>query len=264
MNQQSKKFGYSAKVIPKGFDLTHFKPDLNTLTLRRQLKLENKKILLTVCRLDPRKNIETLIKAMNLLIHKFEEKNIELLVIGDGIEKNHLESLIQKLKLDNCIRLLGSLPNMGKELPLYYAMSDLFILPTLYEGFGIVFIEAMACGLPVITTDRGSNPEIVGNDGILIKAKDSKLLAKTIADTLHDKTLLKELRAKGLKKAFSFSWSTIWPQYEKYYLQTSSLKCSTLSCKLITTYYILYDTVQLFWNLLMSMTIINKLRYKEN
>src|SRR6185369_15404124 len=116
-----------------------------------------KKVILTVCRLDPRKNLITLVNAANIIVNQMHHKDFLFILVGDGVERPYLEENVQKLHLGDYVKFAGAVANTGDLLPKYYAMADLFVLPTLYEGFGWVFLEAMACKLPIITTTAGSN-----------------------------------------------------------------------------------------------------------
>lgn len=243
MNAQCQKMGYTADVLPKGFDLTRFRPGLPVDDLRAQLGVTGKKVVLTVCRLDPRKNLETLIRAANELINKKMFRDIVFIIVGDGVERVFLEQLVQNYKLQAYIKFIGSLPNTGSELPLYYNLADLFVLPTTHEGFGWVYLEAMACGLPILTTNVSSNPEVVGGVGTLIEPKNPKLLASRMFSLLQNSAQLEEMRIKGLDKAASYSWSALMPKYESYYEQTSLKKAAKL--RLRTLLFLMMDSVKI-------------------
>lgn len=105
----------------------------------------------------------------------------------------------------------------GDELPIFYNASDVFVYPSLYEGFGLPPLEAMSCGTPVITTNITSIPEVVENGGMLIDPYNEDELANTLEDLLNDESLRKNLSEKGLKQASKFSWeNTAKKTYEFY------------------------------------------------
>lgn len=232
MNDQCKKYGYSAEIMPKGIDLQKFSPNIDFHALYEKEKLEGKFVVLTVARLDPRKNLITVIQAADELVNKKGAKDIVFYIIGDGVEKSMLEESITRFKLESYVKLLGSIQNSDPIFAKYYAMANVFVLPTLYEGFGWVFLEAMASGVPIITTRVGSNAEVVGDVGVVIEPKNPGLLAKAVLDTLNDKTLLGEMKKLGLEKAKSYSWENVMPKYEKYYAGVSKKKCNELGCKM--------------------------------
>ncbi len=243
MNEQSKKYGYSARVISKGIDLERFNPHLEVDELAEKYKRnEDTKVLLTVCRLDPRKNLITLIEAMHILVNVRRIRNIKLLIVGDGVERKFLEDKAFMYKLKDYVRFIGEISNVNPILPKYYVLADLFVLPTLYEGFGWVYLEAMACGTPILTTNCGSNPEVVGETGVMLEPRDPELLAETIEKLLDDPVVLSELSNRGLEKARAMPWEKIIKKYEEYYTQTSVKKCEKFTCRLMVLGYLLIDS----------------------
>ncbi|MFA5792115.1 MAG: glycosyltransferase [Candidatus Paceibacterota bacterium] len=245
MNDQCKKYRYSAEIIPKGIDLTRFSPDIDSYDLYRAKGINGKSVVLTVARLDPRKNLISLIKAVDEIVNRKGIKNIVFYIIGDGIEKEMLEERIKEYKLEAYVKLEGAVENSDPVFAKYYAMSSLFVLPTLYEGFGWVYLEAMASGLPIITTKVGSNPEIVGDVGVLIEPKNPCLLADTIVNTLNDKSKLLEMKKKGLEKVKNYSWEAIMEKCENYYQEISKKKCDDLDCKVKVLGYVIIDMVEI-------------------
>lgn len=271
MAKQCEKYGFSPTIIPKGFDKDHFKvldknkclSEIQNLADFEEFSLRERFIILTVCRLDPRKNLETLVRAANLLVNKFRyksSKSFSFLIVGDGVEKHHLERLVKNYKLEETIKFLGSVPNRSHLLPKLYNASDLFVLPTLYEGFGWVFVEAMMCGLPILTTTCGSNAEVVGEVGELIEPKNPELLAKKILALSEDQKRLVDMRALGLKKSSEYSWSETIELYEKYFLKVCAREkgfLSTISQKIKTAGF-------LFTDLFFLVSYFLKDLFKEN
>lgn len=264
MNEQSIKMGYSAAVIPKGFEFDKFNPNLDVRDLVEKHKTnQNEKILLAVCRLDPRKNLITLIEAMDILVNRENLNDIKLLIVGDGVERQFLENSVARYGLKEKVEFLGKIPNKDPLLPKYYVLADLFVLPTLYEGFGWVYFEAMACGTPVLTTKAGSNLEVVGEDGVLVEPKNPEILAKAIVKTVYNDKLLHDLRQKGLKKATSIPWEKQIKKYEAYYRAVSEKKCNSIACRLTVLGYIVMDVFSIAKNVL-SGTIFNKESKKDS
>ena len=146
-------------VIPGGADSARFQPVSDPALCRKKLGLPlDRRILISVRRLAPRMGLDNLIRAIPALIHRYPD--ILLLIGGTGPEEARLKGIIQNLKLEHSVRMLGFIPE--EDLAAYYQAADLFVLPTLsLEGFGLVTTEALACGLPVIGTPVGATPEIL-------------------------------------------------------------------------------------------------------
>ena len=118
-------------------------------------KNKKEKIILTVSRLVEKNGVEDLIKSIKIL----NQENIKLTIIGDGLLRNKLENLAQELNLVDKVKFLGDLPN--QEALKYYSIADVFCRPSLSEGFGISFVEAMAAEVPVIATPVGGIPDFL-------------------------------------------------------------------------------------------------------
>ena len=107
------------------------------------------------------------------------------------------------------------------ELPAWYNAADLFVYPSLYEGFGLPPLEAMACGCPVITSNTSSLPEVVGDAGIMVDPHDVDALADAMERVLTDESLREDMRRRGLERAKRFSWQRsareMWDIYEEVY-----------------------------------------------
>ena len=146
-------------VNPGGVDLERFNPCLDRDKLKTQFSLpEGKTHLLTVRNLEPRMGLDNLLKCMVHL--KNQKVEVYLTLGGEGVERKKLEQLIAELKLDKDVTMTGFIP--PDLLPKYYAAADFFILPTRYlEGFGLVTLESMACGTPVLGTPVGATKEIL-------------------------------------------------------------------------------------------------------
>lgn len=110
----------------------------------------------------------------------------------------------ERLDVGESVRFLPGVSEA--ELPALYAGAELFVYPSLYEGFGLPPLEAMACGAPVVCGDRSSLPEVVGDAALLTDVRDPKALASAIGRALADQALREWLRAAGLRRAASFSW----------------------------------------------------------
>ena len=190
-------------VAYDGVDST-FKP-LNKKKCKEKLEKYGIKdsFLLFVSTLEAKKNIPTALKAYALLKqngvkHKF------VLVGKKGYGYGKIADTISELELENDVIMPGYAPL--EELPLFYNAADAFVLPSLYEGFGIPAVEAMKCGCPVVASNAGALPEIVGKAGKLVNALDAKGYASAIKEILENKKTAAEMKKKGLKNSERFSW----------------------------------------------------------
>jgi glycosyltransferase involved in cell wall biosynthesis len=117
---------------------------------------------------------------------------------------NEIFQQITKLKLTDRVRFAENLPN--EDLIALYNASALFVLPSFYEGFGLPVLEAMACGTPVVCSERGSLKEIAGDAALLIHPDDLEGLADAMAHALEDETLRAQMRERGFANVTRFSW----------------------------------------------------------
>ncbi len=209
----SQNYGYKPLLIPVGVDMERFNDSIDDTKITEKYTRNSEKLILTVCRLEPRKDIPTLISAAKIISKK--DPRVKFVIVGEGISKKGIEKLIKELSLTDKVILVGEVSD--EELPQYYRACDLFVLPTLYEGFGIVFLEAMASGIPIISTNVGAIPEVVGDCGILIPPRCPKILAENILEIITNDQLRKELIAKGLERAKKYDWTRLILEYEKAY-----------------------------------------------
>ena len=146
--------------IPGGADLRRFHPAGDRACVRRELGLpEAGGLLLTVRNLEPRMGLDHLVHAFKALSRR--RPGVALVVGGEGPLRGQLESLVRTLGLGSRVRFVGFIPD--EELPRYYQAADLFILPSVQlEGFGLVTVESLACGTPVLGSRVGATPEILG------------------------------------------------------------------------------------------------------
>ena len=155
------------EVIPGGVDIERFHPDRDRTAVRKQLDWPTDRFILwTVRNLVPRMGLENLVHAMALVAPKV--KDALLVIGGEGMLRPSLEALVRELGLEQSVRLLGFVPEA--QLARCYQAADLFILPTVQlEGFGLVTLEALSSGLPVLGTRVGATPEILEKlDGTLL------------------------------------------------------------------------------------------------
>lgn len=174
------------------------------------------KFILYVGTLEPRKNIPNLLRAFAVV----KRGNIphKLVLVGAaGWKYDEIFKVIEDLGIQGDVILPGYVPD--EDLVLLYNFADLFVYPSLYEGFGLPPLEAMACGTPVVTSNRSSLPEVVGDAALLVDPSDVEALADAIENVLVDQDLRNKLAKKALDRAQLFSWEKTaqqtWSVYEK-------------------------------------------------
>jgi glycosyltransferase involved in cell wall biosynthesis len=158
---------------------------------------------------DLRKNIPEFLKAYREMIEKNEIRDINLVLAGEDRSKfSHLftdvKKEIENLKLEDNVRLIGFIDQ--EDLPAVYRHSECFVLPTLYEGFGLMALEAMACGTPSAVSKTSSLPEVCGNAVIYFNPYDAEEMARVMNKILRNGKLRSLLSEKGKERAKKFSW----------------------------------------------------------
>jgi len=152
----------------------------------------------------PHKNLERLIIAFDL-VRKRGLDHLKLVLIGDEISRYaSLRRAVHQHQLHKYVRFLGYLPE--ETLAVMYRLAGVFAFPSLYEGFGLPPLEAMASGTPVVTSNVSSLPEVAGDAAILVDPHDPQAIADGISRLLTDEKLRRDLRMKGLARARQFSW----------------------------------------------------------
>lgn len=194
-------------TIYNGIDVEEWKHKLSKVsfaehdnTRRDNLKsVTDETVFLTIAALHPRKGLIYLIEAFAKVIKKYPK--VKLVIIGEGPQKDELQELIKNLKLDHNIVLQGYCENVES----YLLRSDIFVLSSIKEAFGLVLLEAMVAGLPLIATAVGGIPEIVTSErnGLLVPAKDSEALAQAmmwLLDHPHKKQEMSMYNKEDVKK----------------------------------------------------------------
>lgn len=154
--------------------------------------------------LEPRKNLDTLLEAYALWCQAQPSAPALVIAGAKGWYFQHVFASVERLELSQRVHFAGYVPIA--ELPAWYGAADLFVYPSQYEGFGLPVLEAMACGTPVITSDRSSLPEVVGEAGCLVPPDDASQLAKSLRQVWNDGDLRQAMRESGLARAAQFSW----------------------------------------------------------
>lgn len=175
-----------------GIDTDYFQfVSSERFSLRHKYGLGHKKVFIGIGRFHEAKDYPNLLEAFSNLLEK--ESNAYLLIIGDGALRSDIEQLVIDKKLSESVTLLG----IRHDIPYLLSAADIFVLPSAWEGFGLVVAEAMACERIVVATDSGGVAEVLGGDGFLVSPKNSDALAAA----MHKAVLLNDDEAKALGKA---------------------------------------------------------------
>lgn len=184
----------------------HFKPTPDPTALQRVRHKYNvpDPFILHVATIEPRKNLIRLLDACQTLLIDYPA--LKLVFIG---KKGWLyEAFFQHIKdlgLEDRVVFPGYVDEA--DLPIFYQLAEVFVFPSLYEGFGLPPLEAMACGAPVVSSNSSSLPEVVGDAGLLVEPTDTAALAQAIRRVLADADLRADLKQRALAQAAKFSWA---------------------------------------------------------
>ncbi|MDB9521663.1 glycosyltransferase family 1 protein [Dolichospermum circinale CS-1225] len=213
-------------IIPCGTDIQQF-GSVTREAARTRLEIDPEaKVVLYVGRFDPRKGIETLVRAVGE--SKFyESKQLQLIIGGgctpgntDAKERDRIAGIVNELGMDECTSLPGCLSR--EILPAYYAAADVCVVPSHYEPFGLVAIEAMACGTPVVASDVGGLQFTVVNEetGLLVPPQNVPAFNHAIDQILSHPQWQQELGKAAKKRVIDkFSWHGVASQLDKLYTQ---------------------------------------------
>ena len=183
-----------------------FQPVRNPETLervRRRYRLADR-FILYVGTIEPRKNLPKLIEGFAKR-RQSGDLSHQLVCVGPyGWLSRNLEDLIERLQIEDAIRFTGYVP--FEDLPALYSLAEMFVFPSLYEGFGLPIIEAMACGTPVVTGHVAALTEVAGGAVEQVERLDAEALGSAIVGLATNRERREELAALGLKRARMFSW----------------------------------------------------------
>lgn len=207
------------QVVYNGVDVQWFNPKNSGEGILKDLVgAEGKKIVLTVCRLVEQKGLDYLLESIPLVDKQLKGK-AHFVLLGRGPMLSHLQNKAKALGVEGKISFLAERFS-EKNLAALYAACDCFVLPSLWEPFGIVVVEAMATGKPVIGTDIGGIPEIIEHDknGFLVQPRDARALAERISFVLENPKAARKMGAEGRKIAVKkFTWDETAKSYERFY-----------------------------------------------
>jgi glycosyltransferase involved in cell wall biosynthesis len=187
-------------VVPLGVGAPVHATRMPEVDVRRQLKLGDRRVLLSLSAKRPHKNIEALLDALASM----PERPV-LVIAGYPTAHEHtLQERARALGLEDDVRWVGWLD--PAELEGLWALSSAFVFPSLYEGFGLPVLEAMARGVPVACSNASSLPEVAGDAALLFDPREPAQIAATLQELLTDAQLVARLRQAGTDRAAQFTW----------------------------------------------------------
>jgi phosphatidylinositol alpha-1,6-mannosyltransferase len=200
-------------IVPYGVDVDQFSPARRDTRVRRELGLTDEHFLLfTVQRLAPVKRVDVLIRTMSEVVAR--DPRVVLLIGGQGKEEARLRQLRDELELKDNVRFAGYIES--DRLPEYFASSDAFAFHSQVETFGIVFVQAMASGLPIVAANTSCVPDVLTADnGFLVTAFDTSAFADAVLTLAGDRALARRIGDNNRRRAVSeFDWDLITARYE--------------------------------------------------
>lgn len=194
------------EIVPNGVNFINYQLSIKNYELRKQLGIyDNEKIIITVSRLVEKNGVGDIIEAMRYLPEK-----VKLLIIGDGKLEENYKLQIANYKLDGRVIMLGAIKN--EEVSQYLAIADVFVRPSLAEGQGIAFLEAMAAGVPVIATPVGGIVDFLrhGQTGLFCQVHNPKSIAEKIKILLENKELAEAIKVNAKKLVIeNYDWNLL-------------------------------------------------------
>ncbi len=189
-------------------------------TERRKTGLPERFVLF-VGTLEPRKNLARLVQAFAALNEQRQEPPVHLLIAGRrGWMYEDVFAAIERFQVGQWVRTLDFVND--KDLPTLYNLACALAYPSIYEGFGLPVLEAMACGTPVLTADNSSLPEVAGDAAVLVQAESINSITAGLARIIYDEALRAHLRVAGLERARLFTWERAAQQVLDYYKEIES------------------------------------------
>jgi len=214
-NEIQKNYEKNIIILPNGVDFKKFL-NFSKQTIRDKFKINpGEKIIVFVGSLRPVKGVEYLIEAFNIIKNKAPAT--KLFLVGDGEKKQSLEDLVRKNNLEKQVNFIGQVQN--DDIPEYMAIADIFVLPSLSEGFPGVILESMASGLSVVATKVGGLPELIkdGENGFLVEPKNPEQISEKVLLLLEDDKLREKISNNNKEKVKRYSWENVIDKIEKIY-----------------------------------------------
>jgi glycosyltransferase involved in cell wall biosynthesis len=179
-------YGISKEIYdPRNINQNEF------VKLKKEFKIKDEFIVGTVARLHPQKSLHTLIKAFKLFSKQVT--NSKLFIVGEGHLEDDLKKLTSELGLNEKVIFTGK----RSEIPVFYKILDVFVLSSIYEGLGLVLLEAMAAEKPIIGTNAGAIPDIISNCGIIVDKENPQAISKELKKLFNNPELVSKMIQKG-------------------------------------------------------------------
>jgi len=218
--KSEKRYKRKCKVIYYGVDIKDLYQNVRN-RIRERLQIKNEEnLILFISILYKFKDPITLVNAIPRVVKICN--NVKFLIIGGGEMYDEILYRIKELRMEKYVITMKFVEDVGE----YYSAADIFVMPSPRESFGLVCLEAMAYGLPVIAANGGAAPEVVGDAGLLFEPKNSEDLANKIIELINNKKLYKKLKGKGLKRVKQFTWDRAAMKYYELYKKTLEMKDS--------------------------------------
>ena len=195
------------RVVHNGYNSALYKQsqDLKNIEMVRAKYGLSEKYLLYIGRLEKKKNTPALIEAFAMMKELLPDDRHKLVLVGKAsFGYDEVNYMIQEFDLNGKVIITGWVDE--EDLPAFYSGATAFVFPSVYEGFGVPLIEAMACGVPIITSNVSSMPEVADGAAIFFNPKHVKSIADAMVRIVREEKLRQELSAHGLKRAQDFSW----------------------------------------------------------
>lgn len=212
------------EIMPNPINLENYyrvDPEIIKQLRRKFSARSNTKLIFVIGRLSYIKGFQDLIKAVNLL----KDKNIKLLIAGEGGYRQTLEQLSKDLEITNKVIFLGKIPK--DEVKNFYSSTDVTVVPSLYDAFGLVILEAMACGSPLVCTNVCDFPLIAEEAAVYAKPHDPKDLAEKIRYVLAHQEKAKKMVEYGLNKVKNYTWEPYVEKLAKIYTEIDKSQALT-------------------------------------
>jgi glycosyltransferase involved in cell wall biosynthesis len=217
------------RIIPNGVNSEVFNPKIyDVRKSREKIGIKKENVIVFIGRLARHKGVDCLIRALQFV--KIYFPDVLLLVVGDGIEKCHLEYLCRKLEINSNVKFLGSLPY--EDVPLILSSASVLVHPSFYEGIPTVVLEAMSMVKPVVVTDAGCMPEVVEDQrsGLVVEKGNIRQLANAITQILSDNNLALRMGERGrILVEERYDWNVIAKKHLEVYREV--LGKSTNECE---------------------------------
>jgi D-inositol-3-phosphate glycosyltransferase len=234
--QMLRHYGQQAPivVIPGGVDLQRFSPQPRSSARARLGLPEGRKVILFVGRIQRLKGLEVLLRAFGRL----NDLDAELLIVGgrrgtthESREISRLQHLATRLGIAERTRFVGAVPH--EELPAYYSAADVSVMPSSYESFGLVAVESLACGTPVVATRVGGLTSIVrdGETGLLVPWRDAEMFAERLQRVLRDDGLRERLSSQARDSVLSYGWDGIADEHLALYAEVREARREVVAAR---------------------------------